>query len=157
MARYGKRVKAGKGIPQIRAVREEAAVERRAERPRWEAKPPPMGAGILQGKKATSWEMMVARELERRRLRYEFQVATWGGRDAPGGKMLDFVVQSWPPAIIRVQGSFWHDGAWNHNKDQVEAMMLATLPGRPRVIDVYLEDVQSPALLRAKLNVLGWR
>ena len=143
--------------PQLREVREERKGKERHPAIPWLPTPPVLQAGRIQGKAATSWEMAVAKELDRRRLRYQFQVTIRGAKGSPGSKTLDFYVYSYPNAILRIQGTYWHSGALNENKDRVEAMLLRIQFPGVRIIDILQVDIENPALLRSKLDVLGQR
>lgn len=124
-------------------------------RPVVAAKVTPTG-GVLQGREASSWEMTIAKELEKRGLRYDFQVDVWGGRARAGGKVVDFLVYSFPRAFIRVQGTYWHKGSYEKNKDKVEKMLLqAQFPGMT-IIDITEQEIEDLDLLHKMLAALGY-
>jgi hypothetical protein len=67
--------------------------------------------GLVQGKKASSYEVYVADALDTLGLNYTFQKAVGGGRGRRGGQMLDFVVWSALTWVIDVRGGWWHRGS----------------------------------------------
>lgn len=112
--------------------------------------------GLVNGEKASSWEMKVAKELERRGVQYQFQVSILGGRRLAGGKILDFVVNTYPLVIIRVQGGWWHEGGAAKNKDALEMMTLKAMYSGAIVIDVYEEHIKDAELLERLLDPVGY-
>ena len=70
--------------------------------------PGALEAGIVQGKKASSYEVFVAWALDVLGLNYTFQYAIGGGRSRRGGQMLDFVVWSAITWVLDVRGGVWH-------------------------------------------------
>lgn len=62
--------------------------------------------GIMPDSKEEYW---VALALNKMRLQYEFQRSVMGGRNVPGGSIVDFWVYTPPlPTIVMVQGDYWH-------------------------------------------------
>lgn len=67
--------------------------------------------GTIKGKEANSLEeWRVAQALNRLKIRYDYQVAIFGGRAVRGGLVVDFVIYNPWKIPLMVHGEYWHNG-----------------------------------------------
>jgi len=73
-------------------------------------------------------EMIVMDFLERRRVKYEYQVWLLGGRVLKGGQVVDFVVDlGIGVMIVEVEGNYWHTRPGKAQLDEGQKMALLGL------------------------------
>ena len=56
-------------------------------------------------------ETWIANSLKKNNLKYKYQVSTRGGRSAPGGIVVDFIVYSGITTALEYAGAYWHKGS----------------------------------------------
>lgn len=74
----------------------------------------------IQGQKASSYEYNVARALENLGYEYYFQYPIYGGREKPGGQVIDFIIYTTPLYTpLEVNGNYWHKDALFELKQEI--------------------------------------
>jgi very-short-patch-repair endonuclease len=92
----------------------------------------------VQGYIATIPEALVARELDKLGVDYEFQSQTLGYRGEKGSALSDFVLPYFG-LIISIIGIYWHSGTSSRAKDMLQKVMLA----RQGYTVIYITDEQT--------------
>lgn len=123
----------------------------------WSAEPIGISQGeqrAKQGIRGTLEERILYKELERRKVPFDFQSSLAGGRLMLGGMVADFILLD-RPVIIRMQGLKWHTGMMAEHKDE---MQKGILQGYGYIVlDIFDWQVQDPLLcedwFRANIDV----
>jgi G:T-mismatch repair DNA endonuclease (very short patch repair protein) len=92
----------------------------------------------VQGLPATIPEAVVARELDRLGVYYEFQSQTLGYHGEKGSTTSDFVIPYYG-LIISIIGVYWHGSSSSKAKDMLQKILLA----RQGYIIIYITDEQT--------------
>ncbi len=82
-------------------------------------------------------ERMVYGWLVRHDMPFQYQVSVLGGRQVPGGAVLDFVIYARDvPIVVRLQ-SYWHQNAEQQWRDSIQLSMLTELGMVVEDVDEY--------------------
>ena len=130
----------------------------RSSRSRYEQRREAVGeAGTVQRKSASSYEVRVARALDKLKIRYDFQYELFGGRGRLGGSILDFLVKTVPLSTpLEVNSNYWHRPTINEDQKILEAMLFQLGGFNPLVVlwDADLvDDDTTLASLRRELGM----
>ena len=83
----------------------------------------------------------------------QFQTSVFGGRQFPGGQVLDFVIHAGPQsAVIDVRGLRWHGPQVGKSaRDRWREVQLSAMPHPPRLVVVWEDVAESRERLRSLL------
>lgn len=134
---YGKgayKVERGVNVKPVRSPRPAKLIEQTA-------------GGYIQGRKATSLEMMIYNALLKlgwSDSNIKFQQSILGGKGIPGGRSIDFVVWSpGMPIMIEANGDYWHTSslAKRESDRQREAQIRQIWRGHFRYVAILGSEV----------------
>lgn len=115
----------------------------------------PEGGHTIQGygASAAEWEVYKALRALGWDDEIQFQASVFGGRQFPGGQILDFVLHAGPAsAVIDVRGLRYHGPqAGKSARDRWREVQLAAMPNAPRVVVVWEDVAHSADRLRSLL------
>ena len=125
----------------------------RSSRTRYEPRRAPVSpGGTVQNQDASSYELRVARALDKLKLRYIFQYRILPERRGVGYSILDFLVLTVPlPTPLEVNGEFWHQPANNQDQVLLEAQLNAAGRFNP-LITLWDADLQDDDTTLASLR-----
>ena len=108
---------------------------------------------VLPGK-ASIPERRFAAALTRAGIRWEPQIAVWGGRGVPGGSVVDFYLPDYR-AYVRIMGEYWHRRPEQMSRDDAQGVVLKRQGYR--VIDIWVKELQGnlDTLIHEVLGSLG--
>ena len=91
-------------------------------------------------------ERIVYKELQKRKIPFDFQSSLQGGRLQLGGMVADFILQD-RPLIIRVQGSTWHTSFAAMKRDESQKLVIEGYGYV--VVDIWDWEIEDDALREA--------
>ncbi len=92
---------------------------------------------IINGRLADSMEeYYVSLALDSLGLRYAYQVPLFGGNTRRGGTILDFLVDTPTPTVIRVMGEYWHKGERKIEDELLERRIVKYFGGKVNILNI---------------------